>query len=481
MRTSLFCGALALLFISCKHAPDMPRCCVERPPRRTAAHADSGEPRDRWWQTFGSSQLNEAVEEALVQNPDLIVAAGRLDAALAEARIAGADLKPRLGAGFDAARTQRNFIGFPIPGGQEQVLTTRSTTFGLNLNTSWELDLWGRIRAARQGAKAEARASEADLAGARLSLAAQTAKAWFAATEARRQVEIAEATVNSFCLTTQQVRDRYERGLRPSLDLRLAEANFAAAESLLSERRNFSERATRQLELLLGRYPSGKIKTSATLQEVPEPVPAGLPAELVARRPDLAAAEQRVFAADARVAQARATLYPRISLTGSGGTSSSELEDLLSSQFKVWTIAGNLAQPLFEGGRLRANVDLSQARMRQALAAFQGEALRAFGEVENALAAEQWLGRREEELKRAFEQASAAKALAEDRYRRGLEIFATVLDAQRRALESETQLTTVRRLRLENRVDLHLALGGGFSGETLANEPKQGQTRKKRS
>jgi outer membrane protein TolC len=191
-------------------------------------------------------------------------------------------------------------------------------------------------------------------------------------------------------------------------------------------------------------------------------VPEGLPATLVSRRPDLVAAEYRLAATDARLVQARAALYPSLRLTGSGGSTSTELGDLLDGNFSVWSLAGGLLQPIFQGGRLRAGVDLAESGTAQALAAYANVLLNAYGEVESTLTSESILSRRESALAVATDQAVAARRLAEDRYDAGLEDIVTVLDAQRRALSAESQLLLVRRSRLENRVDLYLALGGGF-------------------
>jgi outer membrane protein TolC len=173
-------------------------------------------------------------------------------------------------------------------------------------------------------------------------------------------------------------------------------------------------------------------------------------------------AERRLAAADRRVAEARASLYPRLSLTGSAGTSSSELKDVLKEDFSVWSLIGNILQPIFQGGRLRAGVDLSKANMRQAWANYAGTLLRAFSEVEASLAAEEFLRKREESLTEAARQAEAAQGLADEQYREGLIDLTTLLEAQRRALTAQSQLLSVRRERLGVRIDLHLALGGGF-------------------
>jgi NodT family efflux transporter outer membrane factor (OMF) lipoprotein len=319
---------------------------------------------------------------------------------------------------------------------------------------------------------ADLQAVRADFEGARLSLIGQITKAWFSAVEAREQVALAEATVESYRLTADEVERRYERGLRSPLDLRLALSNLASAEALLELRRGQLDGALRQLEILLGRYPAASLTLPDRLAPVPPPAPAGLPAQILSRRPDLVAAERRLASADRRVAEAKANLYPRLSLTGGAGTASRELQDVLNEDFSVWNLVGNLLQPVFQGGRLRAGVDLSKANMRQAWAGYAGTLLRAFSDVETALAAEGFLETREESLAEAARQADAARLLADEQYREGLIDLITLLEAQRRALTAESQLLTVHRERLGVRVDLHLALGGGFGfgGEAMGSE-----------
>ncbi len=426
-----------------------------------------------WWSSFKDAQLDSLVAEVLWRNYDLAAVAASLDAAAARARIAGADVWPTLDLGLSGARRKQNFIGLPIgpPGGGGAVLSTTSNSFGLSASSAWELDLWGRIRAGKRGALADVQAAAADLEAARLSLAAMTAKAWFGASEALLQVRLAQTTSDSYGRTGDWVRDRYDRGLRSSLDLRLALANAASAAATTALREQLLDVATRQLEIILGRYPAAAIALQDSLFPVPPPVPAGLPSTLLLRRPDLIAAERRLVAADARLAEAWRAQFPRLGLTGSAGTSSSELADLLDNDFSVWSVAGNLLQPLFQGGRLRAGVDLAAAGVKQAAAAYASRLLQAFAEVESALAAEQLLARREHQQAIAAEQSVAARQLAEDRYHAGLEPYVTVLEAQRRGLVAESLLLAIRRQRLDARVNLHLALGGGFvAGEELLGD-----------
>jgi outer membrane protein TolC len=191
-------------------------------------------------------------------------------------------------------------------------------------------------------------------------------------------------------------------------------------------------------------------------------MPALLPVELISRRPDLAAQEQRLVAAGFDVRRARASLYPRLSLTGSTGRLSSDVEDLLDSDFSVWSLAANLLQPVFQGGRLRAGVDLAEARQRELASTWAQAVLGAFAEVELSLAAADSLAVQADALRRAAEQAVEAQELAERRYDAGLADFLSVLQSQRDASLSQTALLAVRRQQLEARVDLHLALGGGF-------------------
>ncbi len=416
----------------------------------------------QWWTRFNDPRLDELVEVVLMENYDLKAAATRLDAAAALARIAGADLYPQVSANLNASRQKRNFVGFPFGGDGGGVQGFTSNLFGLSLNVSWEIDLWGRIRAAKSAAVADFQATEADLSGYALSFIGQTVKAWFAAIEIMEQVRLSEATVKNYTTTNDQVHRRYRLGLRPSLDVRLSESNVATAEATLLLWQNQLQQVKKLLDTLLGQYPSGQIELSDKLPSIEEDVPAGLPADIVSRRPDLVAAEKRLAASYARVIESQRALYPRISLTGSTGTSTDEFKNLLNGDYSVWNLVGNLLQPIFQGGRLRAGVDLARAREAEALALYAASVLNAYSEVEIALAAEEFLSEREAALRTAVVQSLAARDLADDRYARGLSDLIEVLEAQRRAFLSQSQLIGVQRARLDNRVELYLALGGDF-------------------
>lgn len=454
-------GAVACT--ACRAVPDpTPRTIgLELPPDYTAADAADGAPPDLWWRTFDAPELTAAVEAALLHNRDLGAAVARVDAAVAHAAIAGAELWPRATAGTDLERRRLNFIGLPIPG-RSDVLNVTTNQFALSLDLAWEIDLWGRVRAGELAAEADLAAAVADLRAARLSIAGRTAQVWLAAVEATQQLALAEETATTFRSIAELVERRFEAGVRPALDLRLARADQAQADAVVVQRGRQRDELLRQLQVLTGSYPDASITPGTQLPAVPPPVPAGLPVDLLERRSDVVAAERHLAAADARLAQARADLWPRLSLTASGGTSSAELEDLVDLDFRVWSIGANVLAPLFEGGRRRANVALHDAQRLAALSEFAATVLQALREVETALFAEAALADEVARRTAAADAATAAYELSQERYDRGLVDITTLLTAQRGAVAARTQLLAARRERLDNRIDLLLALGGGL-------------------
>ena len=468
-------AAVAALGAGCVTAlpVERPEIRVPIPEDWTAGDVAAGEVAPDWWTDFGDDELSAAIGTVLERNLDLRAAAARLELAAADARVAAAALQPQVQASYSGSRRKQNFVGFPIPGAEDRVLSTVFTNQGISLDTTWEVDLWGRLRTSEQAALADLQRSAADLRGAQLSIAGQTAKAWFASAEAQQQVLLSQATVESFGESVDRVRDRFEAGVRPALDLRLAMLNLSNAQAQLAQRRQQLDASTRQLEVLLAQYAGGDINPPPNLPAMPAAVPAGVPADLVARRPDLVAAERQVAASEARLRVARRELLPNFSLTANTGTSTNALRSLLNGDFAVWGLVGNVLGPLWQGGRLRAQISRAEAQVAEVLATYVNTALVAYSEVETALAAEEYMADRVVYLTTSVEQARAAERLADERYRTGLDTYITVLDSQRSLFQAESELIAARHLRLENRVDLYLALGGGFeqleSPLTMAN------------
>ena len=467
MKRYIF-SLLLILLVSCKSAPKEPLSVLNLtvPESWSAEHQSDGLIGDTWWQKFDDERLNAVIATALKHNYNLKIASLNVEAALAEARIAGANLYPQLSGGLKGTRATQNYIGLPFPGLEDKILTSRSTTYGASLNLNWEADLWGGIRAGKNAARANVNAARADLSGAKLSLIAQTTKVWFSAVEIKQQLEIAETILTDHRQTLKWTRERYERGLVPLTKLRLARTNLAASETVVSQWAEQNERIVRQLEILMGQYPAGELAVSETLNPLKNNVPAGLPSELANRRPDLGAAEDRLFAATKLVTRAKTNLYPRFSLTSSVGTSSSELKDLTDGDFGIWNVMGNLLQPLFQGGRLRAGVKLAKARREQALASFGNAVLNAYGEVETALRTIEHLNQRLEQMELIFEESEAIHQITRERYQRGLANRLALIDARRQSLAIRGKLLTIQRQQLEGRINLYLALGGGFNKET---------------
>ena len=409
-----------------------------------------------WLENFGDPVLEGLVEEALTHNYDLQTVAARVRAAQAATAVSGAELWPQIAGNLSGNRAKTSSIGgVPFQGG-------RFDNFKLSLDLSWEMDLWGRIRDARSASVANWQASEADYRAARLSLAGKIGRAWFNAIEAELQLRLAEKSLESFEANLSILEERFRAGIANALDLRLTRANVAGARDALHAQFRQRDIIVRSLEILLGRYPSAQLELVETLPEAKLPVPAGLPADLLKRRPDIVAAERRFAAAAESLKIAQKDLLPRINLAGSGGTSGEKFDALLDENLKVWQIGGNLSQPVFQGGRLQGRIRQSRAEYEAALAAFREVALRAFREVETALAALSFTAEQKVSLQKAVEEYSEAEKLAWDRYQKGLEDIITVLESQRRAFEAKRRLLSVANLLLQNQVDIHLALGGDF-------------------
>ena len=421
---------------------------------------------DEWIRSFNDKHLIELVRAAEKANPDLRAAAARMRAAENLAISAGADRRPQAEGKLDSQRSRQNFIGFPGIGDGGDVESSRSNSFGLSLNVRWEIDLWGRIRAGESAAIANADAAQADWQAARVSLAAQVAKAYFSVIESSEQVRAAERALEILQETEDVVRQRFENGQGEAgsvgSQLRVVASDVAAARADVAEANQRREAAARQLEILLGRYPTVAFDGEQSLPIIGSPPPAGIPSGALLRRPDVLAAERRFAARGRSVDEAKLALFPQLTLTGSGGTSTGDLGDILNSDFGVWNIASGIAQPILAGGQIRSTYRQRQADEDESLANLQKTVLTAFNEVENGLANEEWLRIREQALQRSLKLAQEADDESRASFREGVGSIISVFETQRRVITARRNLVAVRYARLENRINLHLALGGDF-------------------
>jgi multidrug efflux system outer membrane protein len=406
---------------------------------------------------LGSAELVGLVDEALASSPDLAGAVARLDAAEALLGISQGPLLPSIGADLQNSRSQINLAarGIPVP--------NPIRTFGAwngSFAASWEVDLWGRIRAGVRAAEADLAASSADLEAARVSLAGQVVRAWLILGEARAQRELAERTLESWRQSERQVAQRFEAGLGRALDLRLLRTSVASAVAILEGAREGEALAERALEALLGGVADGSRALEGALPSAPPESPSGVPVAVLGHRPDLRGAARRTAAELARAEVSRAELWPRISFTASSGWNGTKAEDIGDPDFSVWSFVGGLSAPLFQGGALRARVRAADARVRGAVAAWEGLVLRACAEVERARVRSEAADRRHAALEEAAREAEGAETLAQEQYEAGLVGIVEVLESQRRRLSIEAQVLGSQRARHEARVDLWLALGG---------------------
>ena len=417
------------------------------PEAYTAAAGPSGEAAGAWLTSFGDPALVQLVHEALIANLDLRVAAARVEQASAAARLAGATLWPQVNA---------------MARGGGALSGDSSGLEGGGIFANWELDLWGRVRYGREAATKQFESTQLDTEYARQSVAALVAKGWFLALEARAQKAIALEMAQASERLGSLARDRLRVGRGDELEVRQADAQSATFRDVVLQLDLAEQHALRSLEALLGRYPAASVALAADLPAMPGPVPVGLPSQLLERRPDVVAAERRVATAFNRVGEARTAKLPRISLTAAVTSISSELFVLQERDNPVVSAGAAITQPLFLGGALQAQEEGRDAELKAAIADYGRVGAKAFGEVEKALSAGFNLEERWTTLSRVVADNARALELAEIRYRVGSGDLRAVQQQQLALFAARSAQLRARTERLVQRVNLHLALGGGF-------------------
>jgi NodT family efflux transporter outer membrane factor (OMF) lipoprotein len=420
---------------------------VETPANWSGTRAAGGAVLDDWLASFADPQLEALVTEALTYNADLRAAAARVEQAAGYVKLAGAQLSPDVSIVGKTGSKSGGDGGLDI---------------GL-LRASWELDVWGRIRAGRNAAVDQYASAENDFIYARQSLAALVAKSWYASTEAWLQRQLALDMARAAQELLDLAQDRQRIGAGDALDVAIARANLNTAQDSVRQSDQSYAQAVRALELLLGRYPAAEIQVRRDLAAPLPPVPAGLPSELLERRPDVIAAERRVAAAFNLVQEAKAARLPSISLTVGASWVSSDLLLLKNRDNPKGSFGVSLLAPLFRGGELQAQVEIRTAEQKQAVAEYGGVALTAFGDVENALTGEFILAQREPLLAAAVQDNEQALTLSNTQFRVGKIDLRAVKLQQVDLYQVRMQWLRLQGQRLAQRVNLYLALGGSFA------------------
>ena len=350
-----------------------------------------------WWELFDDPQLQELIRIALVENKDLKIAVERIEEARARYGFTKADLWPKVDLSATAGRLRFNSGSLiHTPEGDVGTVTegTETPIYAVSADVSWEIDFFGRIRRASEAQQALFLGTQEARRSAVLTLVADVARAYFELRDFDRRLEIARRTIQSRRESVQFAKDRFEGGITPELDFRQAEAELKRVETVVFDLERLIALKENELSVLLGRNPGPILRGRALHeQKLPAAVPAGLPSELLDRRPDIREAEQTLAAATANIGEAKAMLFPRIALTGSYGTASTDFDTLFEGPSKSWNIIGNLLQPIFNAGKNKRRVEITESRQRQTLYAYERTILQAFRETEDALVAYQQDGR----------------------------------------------------------------------------------------
>jgi NodT family efflux transporter outer membrane factor (OMF) lipoprotein len=417
---------------------------------------------DNWLTTFNDPQLDELVREAVANNPDLRVSATRVEQASRYVELSKAALRPAV-----------NLLGI----GGYNLGDGSSALQGGFIGASWEMDLWGRLRYARNAAQESYASTQADFEFARQSLAATTAQSWFTASETWLQLQIADQMVKSAQQLVSLAEKRQQVGVGNEQDAALARANLGSFRDNAEQIRLAHSQTLRALELLLGRYPAAELKTRHDLDRFPGPMPVGMPLESLERRPDLIAAERRVAAAFDRVGEAKAARLPRLSLNASIADISSQVLQLKTDYENPSSGAGaRLLVPIYQGGALNTQVEIRTVEQKEAVAQYARMALRAIGDVENALAAEKTLAERVQLLQRIVADNQRAFELAQTSYRIGKTDLRAVQQQQLSLYAARLTQLRVQSEQLSQRVNLHLALGGSFESPVALGSAESTKT-----
>lgn len=416
-----------------------------------AANAAMGEVKDGWLKSFNDEKLEAIVEEAIRNNLNLQSAVAKLDAAAAIAVQAGAELKPVIGIGGNFGTDQLfSNSGYEIEND------------AIALNMSWELDLWGRIRSQQASGEAAFEATQYQVMWAYQSIAAQTAKIYYLLTEAQMQVGLANEAVRLYEKTHDIVAVKYKQGQVTQREVSLASANVASGKATVRKAQSALLQASRALELMLGRYPAAEMAGAPNLEATLPPIPVGLPSELLERRPDIKAAERAAAAQFYQIQSAEAARLPKVSLTAGVGSVSSDLTNAISLGNDFWSIGTNFVAPIFTGGALEAQVDIESAEYRQAMANYGLTALKAFSEVEQGLSNESLLREQQTYLSQVVDDSQEALRVANVQFDVGKVDLLSVIQQQGQLIGAKVNLINIKDNRLQQRIDLHLALGGGF-------------------
>tara|TARA_B100001123_G_scaffold397011_1_gene479851 strand:- start:1192 stop:2610 length:1419 start_codon:yes stop_codon:yes gene_type:complete len=417
-----------------------------------------------WWKNFDDKNLDSIMHFFLINNYDIKLALSSLESSKQLAIYNAGKILPDISSQISNSRSSQNFSGtsmeeaaklFNPKGGP-----VYSETYALNFTSQWEIDIWTKLYSKKLSAKKEYQSSENEYKYIRFSLLAQAVKVYFNLVESKEQVALADSSLSGYKDIFNIVERRYNQGVRSSLDYRLAKSNVLTAKASLERKKMITDNLTRQMEVFIGFYPSGTLETSNQLSNILPRIPSNLPSDIIQRRPDIKSSYNKIESAYAELDYAKKMKFPSFNLTGSVGTSTDDLNNLLNGDFSVWNLGTSITLPIFQSGKIKAYENLSKTLLEQAEIQYIYSILKAFSEIENKLSVDLMLNNQLESLGEAYIQSKEAYLLAKDRYDKGITDLITVLDSQKRMFDTNSQMISIQKLLIENRIDLLICLGG---------------------
>ncbi|WP_422003222.1 efflux transporter outer membrane subunit [Reyranella sp.] len=472
MRRVLSCLALATGIAGCTVGPDYEAPAIDVPPAWSGNSSQSSAVTEQWWQGFADETLVQLVSGASAQNLDVAQAVDRLTEARAQLRVTRSGAFPSVSAQASGTVSRGlNYSG----AGQASNSTTVATSSGETVTTSvvgnesfdvsWEIDLWGKVRRSTEASAADRDAAIADIASARLAVIGDIAKAYIDLRTAQTRTAVAESAVARYRDTLHLTRLRSDAGLGARSDVAKAEGALAAAEATLPPLRSSAEEARHKIALLMGKAPrdlDGLLSAARPMPRFSGLIDAGIPADLLRRRPDLVKSERKLAAATATIGVKEAARYPALSITGSLGASQSNIGGISLGIPGTWSIGPSLSLPIFNAGKLQAEVEVAVAQTDQARTAYRSAILTALQDVENALSSYRADEEKVVRLRRAERNYGDAVRLSKDLYAKGLSTYLDVLDAERSLFSTEDERASAEGQRLKDIIVLFKSLGGGW-------------------
>lgn len=456
---SLLPLSLSFFLLSCSSTSEIDEKLINiTPPTNWQANAQSLSVQHNWLAQLENDQVQNLVKKALANNHQFSMQAYTLKIAEQQLIVSGSQLWPELDLTFRGGRSKDNNP------------SSYSNSNNINLNVSYEVDIWGKLSDAERQSNYNYLSQKAKYEQYKQQLVVDVVTTWFNVIEAEKLLTLYRSRVENSQQNLAIIESGYHSGLTTALDVYLTRNDLNNELTRVSDQESKKTQLVRQLERLIGEYPKGELLVNADLPLLTNEIPVGLPSELISRKPELKASWYQLLSKDAGLAYAHKQRFPSIALSGSVGDSAADIGDLLSGSSLAWSLLGNVTAPLFNAGRLQANEEKSRLELKQNEQLYLDTLYDSFNDVENAITTEASLKKSYDTMLTAQENAKIASTLSFEQYQSGLVSYTTVLDAQTRSFEAQATLIKIKNQLIANRINLHLSLGGDFSTPSLEAE-----------